>query len=187
MYERNLPRRDLSDFRFLLQVAFWGALVHLVALPWTANYFLEGLRDARALLTVTTAADLGRAGLVLLALPALVGGVSGWLLGRDALQRLLAKLGMSSADLTPTAWDAAFRPGGKGAWVYVYLRGLAEPIVGRYGADSIAGVTPSPHDLYLEQQYRIVDGALMEVPTTAGVWLSEDEIEFIEFYRNTGE
>jgi len=180
-YDRNAPRREVSDFRFLLQVAFWGALVHLVALPWTGGYFLQALREPNALLAVTTIPDLVRAGFVLLVLPAAAGAAAGSLLSQPRIQRALRMIGMSAVDLMPTAWDSAFKPGGKGAWLYVYIRDLKEPIIGEYGPDSVAGVSPSEHDLFLERRYQIKDGKLVPDADSAGVWIAE--AQFIEFYR----
>jgi hypothetical protein len=183
VFTRNAPRAHLSDFRFVLQIAFWGALVHFVALPWTGDWLLALLRGQADVLATITAAELLKAGLLLLVLPAAVGGATGLALLRGPVRWLFDRLGMKSAAWLPTAWDYAFEPGGAGCWVYVYVKNRAQPIIGMYGPRSMAGVSPGSHDLFLQERHQFVGDSLVKVRHSQGVWIPAAEIELIEIHR----
>jgi hypothetical protein len=98
-----------------------------------------------------------------------------------AVQAALRWLGLSARDSAPTAWDAAFEPGRPGAWLYVYVRGLEEPLIGEFGKGSIAGASPYAHDLFLKRRYEIVDGKFVPIASIDGLWIAGELIEYIEF------
>ena len=125
--------------------------------------------------------------LVCLATPTLIGYGLGWIVRTGVIGRALARLGMSRDERMPSAWDFAFRGGRPGAFVRVFIHGADNPIAGRLGVRSLAGVSPHARDVYLEQQWGVdEDGWLTQpVPNSAGVWIDGAQIVRVEFYSAT--
>ena len=187
-FHRNSPRGETSDLRFALQVAFWGTVVHAVALVpsvWSGRseslFFL--VESLRTLYIGATLRDVYATGVYLLILPALLGLL--WHYVVALLEPGLAFVGLSAGSRSPTAWDRAFTPGRRGAWLYVYVRGQPEPIIGEYGIGSVAGVSPHAHDLLLKRRYDSSEiGPPTPTPLNTGVWIASDVIEYVEFFND---
>lgn len=179
-FRRGGARSEVSDTRFLLQVSFWGALSHFVAFPLTGAY-LGRVGDAFTIKSVTVE-DALLAMAVLLVLPVVVGGGARFLLNWSLMQGILGRLRMTSRDWMPTAWDDAIGEA-QAAWVRVYVRGQSEPIVGMFGKNSRAGLSPNPHDFFLQERYVWKDTGLEPVANSAGVYIAAGEIEFVELFR----
>jgi Family of unknown function (DUF6338) len=50
------------------------------------------------------------------------------------------------------------------------------------GRDSIIGLSPHPHDLYIEKVFQISENGWDEVPSSRGVWISSEQIDLIELF-----
>ena len=96
----------------------------------------------------------------------------------DKLRFLYDKLHMLRQEAT--AWDYIFsKP--VSYWVVVTLRD-GNKVSGLYSGDSFSTSYPFGKDLYLEQEYKNVDGSIDTiVPKTAGVWIHEDQIAYLQF------
>lgn len=187
-FTRNAPRGEISDLRFLLQVAFWGAVTDAVLLFVNQQFLFFFLQDLRDLFAFATPDALLRGGIAFLLFPAVVASLTRRLIDVDIVQTALRAIGLSHRDRAPTAWDAAFAPGRPGAWVYVYVRGQSDPIIGELGIGSIAGVSPYEHDLFLKRRYEPSSvGPPTPVSMNEGVWISADAIELVEFFNAGGE
>ncbi len=55
---------------------------------------------------------------------------------------------------------------------------------GRYSTDSFAADPPGPSDIYVEEVWQLdEDGNFIQpLPTTRGVWISQDAVSYIEFF-----
>ena len=180
VYVRNDPTADASHPKYLLSVAVWSAIVHVVVFPWTADVLT--IRDQ-----LLQRADVFVRWFVifLLITPALLGMVVGVLVRTRIVGWVLRLVGMSIDDSMPTAWDYAFRPGRPGAYVRVYLRGVDVPLAGKLGKKSLAGVSPEGHDLFLEESWDLDADAWFDraSPSTAGLWIAGDQIAFVEIFH----
>ena len=182
-FTANTPRNDVSDFRFVLQVSFWGALNLLLVLPWTAELLTKIAASKGEALLATTGPEWLRLSTAMVVVPAAMGLALRRVVTWKPVRAVLRRAGLSDTDGVPTGWDSAFKPGSPGAWVYVYVKSKSEPIIGEWGKKSIAGVSPSAHDLFLERQMEWREGQLVPIASTSGVWISEEQIEFIEILR----
>jgi hypothetical protein len=157
VYVRNDPTADASHPKYLLSVAVWSAIVHVVVFPWTADVlrFREQLLEQPDVFVRWFV-------IFLLITPALLGLAVGVLVRTRVAGWLLRLVGMSIDDRMPTAWDYAFRPGRPGAYVRVHLRGSDVPLAGKLGKKSLAGVSPEGHDLFLEESWNStqMDGSI---------------------------
>ena len=176
----NTPRAPSSDAAFGLQIARWSAFIHVLALPVTAP-------AARLLLTDPTAHIddplVVRAALALLLGAPALGFVLARLSREARTQRVVSWLGFSPSSRAPTAWDWVFRPGAPGSFLAVHIKDVVDPIFGEFGEESIVGITPSPHDIFMQARQELVHGKLLPVEGSAGVWIAADQIEFIEVFR----
>lgn len=182
-FTRNAPRNEVADVRFILQVSFWGALNFLAVVPWSGDLLANVALSGGGTLVSAGAGDLFRFALAILIVPAAVGVCARRVFAAERVQEALGVIGLSDRDTIPTAWDMAFRSGGPGAWVYVYVRSLPEPLIGEWGKKSVAGLTPSPHDLFLERRMEWKDEKLVPITATGGVWIPAEEIQFVELLR----
>lgn len=90
--------------------------------------------------------------------------------------------GLRPLDPRPTAWDCAFARGGK-YWVRVRLKD-GSLVHGIYEQGSWAGTSLGRHDLFLAVTYDGAGGKFGgRVPRTAGVYISPDSIELVEFWH----
>lgn len=183
---RNAPYAEPKDLRFLLQVAFWAAVVHAVAYPLTAP--LIGAWREDPFLSMETWRFLGWFIGVVLVGPAVLGMLVGQVARTPKAQAFLARVGMSVAERSPTAWDVAFGPGRPGAWVRVRVKEVSGSVwvAGKLGPNSAVGVSPHAHDLFLEEVWELdADGLFTRKrPGTAGVWIAADRIDYVELYRS---
>ena len=183
IFTRNAPRGEISDVRFLLQVAFWGALVHLLILPWTGDYLFSLVTEFQTLFrTATPFSIVVGGGLYFLVAPAGIAFLARFIIELEGVRGRLAQLGLSTRDTMPTAWDVAFAPGRTGAWLYVYIKGQPEPILGEFGIGSIAGVSPYAHDLFLKRRFEPADGSPIAVPMNQGTWIAAESIDYVDFF-----
>lgn len=179
IYVRNDPTAETSQPRYLLSVALWSAFVHAIALPRT----IEILPTLRAL-TIDAGVFLSWFATYLVAVPVVLGPVAGVLVRTRIVSRGLALVGMSNDVQLPTAWDFALRPGRPGAFVRVHLRSN-EVLGGRLGRESLAGVSPHAHDLFLQQRITLgSDGWFeSELPSSSGIWVAAGDITYVEFFE----
>jgi len=182
VYIRNDPTADASQPKYLLSVAVWAAIVHVLVFPATAGLLTE--RDS-----VLQHSDVFVRWFVLylLVAPAVLGLVVGFLVRTRLVGSALRSIGMSIDDRMPTAWDYAFRPGRPGAYVRVYLKNRDVPLAGKLGKSSLAGVSPGSHDLFLEEAWELdEDGWFAQsAPATRGLWVAGDQIEFVEMFHGS--
>lgn len=183
---RNAPYAAPGDLRFILQVAFWGALVHALAFPLSAPLIQAWIADPY--LTNASLQFLAWLLGVIIAGPFLLGLIVGTVVRDPRVQQLLRGFGMSIAENAPTAWDVTFGPGNPGYWVKAHLRENKEIVAGKLGTSSAAGISPDPHDLYLEEQWELdKDGwFLRAIPSSHGVWITEGQIDYVELFRRPG-
>lgn len=119
--------------------------------------------------------------------PVVAGVLLAWLLRRQAIDRMLDKLGMDYVDRTPTAWDYAVRVPYE-RWVHVYLND-GTVIAGWFGQKSFSSLYHSKRDIYLEEVWLTdEDGTIIEPQIyTDGVWIAHDAIRNIVFQKSPEE
>lgn len=185
VFFRNSPYARPGDIQFVLQIALWAAVVHVLAYPLTAPLIQVWRSDP--FLTNETGRFLAWFIAVVLIEPVILGVALGQLLRAGQVQTFLSNFGMSFTDQSPTAWDVAFGPGAPGTWVKVRVREVTGSITlaGKLGESSAVGVSPHPHDLYLEELWELDANGLFlrKKPASAGVWIPGDRIDYVELYR----
>lgn len=114
--------------------------------------------------------------------PVGLGVASGVLRQREFIARFLRGLGVRTVHPVPRAWDWHFsreRP----SWVLVRLKD-GTPIFGVFHERSFAASDPQNRDIYLEAQFRLLEGGeWAPVEDTDGVLIMANEIAYIEFRR----
>lgn len=101
---------------------------------------------------------------------------------RNAVKRLLARLGFRTISSIPTAWDWYFVKGVP-CWVVVTLKNGSR-VAGFFGTSSFAGDDPNERDLYLEAQFRLAGkGRWKPVANSAGVLIKADQIALLDFRK----
>jgi hypothetical protein len=179
VFWRNTPRLQPTDITFALQTLMWAAVLHVLALPITIPAVRLLVADP---LSHADDPIVIRAGVALLLGAPVLGLALAWVSRAELGARALAWIGFSVSAQMPTAWDWAFRPGAPGSWIAVHIKGLPDPILGMFGSASLAGSTPAPHDLYVQERWEIVEGRFQRVPLSAGVVFAAGQIEFVEFF-----
>jgi hypothetical protein len=187
VYARGVKGPDLPERVFLLQTAFAGVFVHLVASPWTVwlgmQITSEGVeRNVVGILTWILA--------VFILLPVIVGTAFSFAsdyadqIRPRWLRQLLARVGISTSVRTSTAWTMAWRTLRKEVFVRV-RKTDGSHVLGRFGEASLAAADPSRRDLFIEELWGADhDGWFLEpYPHTAGVWLNGEDIESVEFFE----
>lgn len=83
----------------------------------------------------------------------------------------------------PKAWDYIFATG-ESFWILVHLEN-GDLIGGLYGENSFASSFPNEQDLYLEEAWNVnEEGQFIEkIDETGGLLITEQEIEFLEFFK----
>jgi Family of unknown function (DUF6338) len=183
-YVRNEPHAEASGLPFLLAIAAWAAVIHSIAFPWTVPLVLALQKDP-----VGAAEDFQHwFVVVVLVVPVLLGSFSGYLMRTRRVGRVLARLGMSVDTELPTAWDFALRGGRPGTYVLARLRDGDALIGGKLGTQSLAGVSPHRHDLFLEERWDLDSDGWFARPTASsrGIWLSADQLKYVEFFKGSG-
>ena len=90
-------------------------------------------------------------------------------------------LGLHPVDAASTAWASLFSKAPE-AGLLVTLRDGGK-VAGVFGQRSLASVSASEGDVYLEQAYDIgQDGGWTPRPNNRGVWIRASEIALIEFF-----
>jgi hypothetical protein len=174
-----------SDLELALRALIYALIIHLVFAWWTVDIagdvgsVDEWLDHAGALVAY--------AAVVLLIVPALVGTVLNHYLRLAERQPeplpLLAAIfgGRDARD----AFDYAMTRMDDGGYVIVELKGLTpggEPryVGGMWGVSSFAGVSPLPHNLYLQQEWAVTATAppnlAAPIVPERGVLIAGDEI-----------
>ena len=122
----------------------------------------------------------------LILIPVILGLVTGALVRARVVGKALGRIGMSSDVQLPTAWDYALRPGRPGAFVRVYLK-TGRIVAGRLGTESLAGVSPHAHDLFLEAVFELDDDGWFasKLASSAGAWIGSDQISHVEFFTGS--
>jgi hypothetical protein len=112
--------------------------------------------------------------------PAALGAVTGLFHQRRFISRMLGSLGIRAVDPVPHAWDWQFARG-QAFWVVVTLNDESR-IYGLYHERSFASSDEQHRDLYLEQQFRLVNNdEWAPVEDNAGVLIMGEHIRLIEF------
>jgi hypothetical protein len=177
-----------SDLELALRALIYALLIHLVFAAWTVDLAREvgavdeWLDHAGALVLYGA--------VVLLAVPALVGsGLNVYLRWAEAqpdpLPLLAAIFGGRDAR---DAFDYAMCRLENGGYVIVELKGLTPQgnpryVGGMWGESSFAGISPLPHNLYLQQEWAVGPATATAPPNltgpivpTRGVLIAGDEI-----------
>jgi len=111
-----------------------------------------------------------------------LGIVSAWFQQKEAIARLLARLGFRTIHPIPMARDWHFSQS-KPYWALVTLKDGSQ-VRGLYGQRSFAGSDPQHRDLYLEALFHPVGtGDWAPVEDTAGILIMSDQIGLIEFRK----
>jgi len=114
--------------------------------------------------------------------PVVLGVASGLLQQREAVAGFLAWLGLRTVHPIPRAWDWHFSRL-KPYWVLVTLKDGAR-LYGLFHSRSFAASDPEHRDLYLEAQFRPVEGGeWAPVEDTGGVLIMADQIAAVEFRK----
>ena len=111
--------------------------------------------------------------------------LSGWLQQKEGVGQFLRWLGLRTVHHIPGAWDWHFsrqRP----SWVVVRLKDGSR-VFGLFHNRSFAASDPEQRDIYLEAQFRVLDGGeWAPVEDTDGVLIKSEEIALIEFRKVFG-
>lgn len=190
VYSRGIRGPDVSDRTFVAVAAIGGISTHIVGLVFTISMARrisqDGVNDWIWLTAVWAA-------VVLLALPAFLGGVLGILAdgripftGRDTprwIDILLSNLGLTVSARTQEAWNWVFHRN-EGSWVRIRLND-ARTILGKFNPRSFASSDANLRDIYLEELWVAdADGWFAHpYPTTKGIWVAGDQIGAIEFFE----
>lgn len=120
---------------------------------------------------------------ILFVAPLFLGYLLGELLRQGKLQSILGKIGLSHAQLTPTAWDWFFMRQ-EGCWVVAEFAD-GRRIGGVYEYRSLASLSPHKRDLFLEREYAVQDDMTIgdEVPNSNGLWINGDSIRSLHFFK----
>jgi hypothetical protein len=177
---RGMRSPETHDRVFLARTVVGSLIVHAVALPWTLA-LVGRLRAGSASSWEVATWSL----VVLVVLPVLAGAAAAAAV-RLRRPRWLATtfdfMGLAPQVTTPDAWQWHFgqrRP----HFVRVHLKDR-RVVLGYLGSRSFSSSDPSRRDLYLERQYTPAEGKVYgpAVPASEGVWISGDEITYIEFH-----
>lgn len=101
VFFRNSPYARPGDIQFVLQIALWAAVVHVLAYPLTAPLIQVWRSDP--FLTNETGRFLAWFIAVVLIEPVILGVALGQLLRAGQVQTFLSNFGMSFTDQSPTA------------------------------------------------------------------------------------
>lgn len=179
-YSRGARGAEEHDRVFLARTVVGSLIVHALALPWTLS-LIERIREGTADPWEPAAWAL----IVLVAGPVVAGSGAAAVVRVRRPRWLAAVLdftGLAHHVRSPDAWQwhfSARRP----HYVRVHLKDQ-RIILGYLGSRSFASSGSANRDLYLERQYAPADGKVYgpAVPGSDGVWISGDEIAFIEFH-----
>jgi hypothetical protein len=171
-----------SDWALILRALGYAVLLHGVALFWTAHLYnkIHGSSEAW---THHVWAVTAYAGVLLVALPAGIGLTLGTILNRaEQRGRLAWWHHLLGATDVRDAWDYAFQLMERETFLIV--RTDKELVAGRYTTRSWAGRTPSPHDLFLEEVWLLVDDVIVEpMEPPYGVWIPASSIRDVYISR----
>ncbi len=169
-----VPRRTVStDVRFL-EFLTLSCLNHGL---WAWALFLIFKTDFLERHPYWTGISLGA---IIFLSPIVLGILSAWFQQKEAIARLLGRLGFRTIHPIPMAWDWHFSQL-KPYWALVTLKNGSQ-VRGLYGRQSFAGSDPEHRDLYLEALFRPVGtGDWAPVEDTAGILIMADQITAIEF------
>lgn len=120
-----------------------------------------------------------------LAVGLLGGAATGWLKRHDALGRFFARLRLHTLHSEHSAWNRA--TGRKQSCLVQVTLNDGKHVMGVFAGGSLASAASVWHDLYLEVEFE--DGprqTLVEVPGSEGVWISQDAISVIRFFKRQG-
>jgi hypothetical protein len=156
------------------------AAVFLIAICAGADH--KDISDAyrgRADLRISLAVG---AGIVVLAPLALAYSGARWR-SSEARTKVLAWLKISEAHGIQSGWNAMFSRKGTAMIRVVLKSGVV--IGGYYGAGSLAGYSEHDGDLFIDQRWELDqdDWFVQPSPESLGVWVRNDEIESVQFYR----
>lgn len=176
-----------SDWSLILRALGYAILIHGAALFWTAHVYKK-VRGSNGAWTHHVWAITAYAGVLLVALPTVIGLLLGWWLRRAETR---GQLGwwhhvLGARDVRD-AWDYAFQRTERETFVIV--RTDKELVAGKYTRRSWAGRTPAPHDLFLEEVW-LLDGngaiiAPLEPPYS--IWIPAASIRDIYISRPSSE
>lgn len=175
------------DGRHFLGMVASGLFLHVLAFPfWTRNVVDWYISDSISEHWISTYLWFL---VVIFVWPVVAGVMATVVIPIPWVDRQLDKVGMSYIDRTPTAWDFAVLPE-EGTWVKVFLKERTAddrelPIAGVFGKRSFASLYRRRQDIFLQEIYDLDDdeGFADPVVDNIGVWIAQDSIERIEFYR----
>ncbi len=152
--EARRARGRRSDLELTLRALVYSVLVHLVFCWWTARLVGEvtDVATVRSHLVEVVA----YVAVVLITGPALSGtAIRAYLSRVERSGRTAGGLAVAlGAGQSTDAFDFAFQRHHEGAWVFVELVGSTPDspryVGGIYGEHSAVGLSPAPHDVYLE-------------------------------------
>lgn len=179
-YLRGMRSADAQERVFVARTVVGSLLVHSLALPWT--FSIVERMVAGAISPWEIAAWVLT---VLLVVPVLAGSSAAVAVRQRRPRWLAAALdfaGLAPHVSTPDAWQWHFSRR-RAHHVRVHLKDQ-RVVTGYLGSRSLASSDPANRDLYLERQYAHREGKAYgpAVPASAGVWISGEEIAYIEFH-----
>lgn len=121
--------------------------------------------------------------LVIFISPLLLGLVLGYINRKQLAERGLSRLGLQTLTGFASAWDYKFSSVSQSdaLWILVTLKD-GNRIAGKFAKNSLASSVE--RDLYIEEVYQIVeDEPWQPVPQSSGIWISGEEICYIEFWE----
>jgi hypothetical protein len=179
--ERLAGRTPLSGTERLFRAIAWSLFLYAVASPWLLRL---GHRLAEESQIWAWEPIIGLSIIEFVAPTALGLAVvavrrAGWF--RHMTRRL------TRLDSEVSSWDFAFSSRGP-FFVRAKLR-TGERVGGLFSAGSFASAYPEPHDIFLEEAWRLTeDGFPVEsVPGSRGLLLKQDDVDLLEFIELGGE
>ncbi len=120
---------------------------------------------------------------IILISPVIMGLTLGILSKKDAIRKLLQRIGFNTIHPIPTGWDYKFSNINNAIWILVTLKDDST-ISGYFGGNSFASSDNTERDVYIEKVYKIDNNNLWnEVPRSDGILIKGDQIKYIEFFN----
>jgi hypothetical protein len=122
--------------------------------------------------------------LLILVGPAIFGFVLGLAAQKEWTSWLADKLDLSIVHVIPAAWDWRFSKVPRGGMFVMVTLTSGERVAGFFGSNSFASSDAGERDLYIEEEYTVIDQGTWEARTEkVGILISAKEIKYVEFWN----
>jgi hypothetical protein len=121
-----------------------------------------------------------------LALPAILGGVSGWLVSRNWVPSGFRRFVLPVSRPVPEAFEFAFEAAGTPCYLIIVFADGRE-VLGYFGEHSYAGTDQRGGGIYIEKLYAEgSDGQWVPADPQRSAWVSLENVRSIEYFDQNG-